>query len=389
MKLWGYIRAYYRKIWKKLFGVVHLRTDKKKKGVILLSFMTGPFTLAPHERFTDPHPNYWACEEIARLLLERGYDVDAIEWNNSKFLPKKKYVACIDLQQNLERFTPFLGPDCKKIAHIVSSYPEFQTKAEEARIKALEARRGIKMSMKRPEKPSQNAKFADFIEGYGNKTVHATFSQFGKPITQIHVGTRDIYDFPENKNFAKTRTSFLWFGGGGAILKGLDLIIEAFAAMPEYTLTIIGPSAYEKEFSDAFAKELSLPNIKRLPRPKENPDGQVLVEGRNLFEYFNESAATVFMSASEGAGASVVQAMQAALVPIVTPNSGIDERAGGIVIENPTVEKIQKAVRDFAALPPEKIKEMARHTWKFAHENHSREAFTRNYANFLDNVVKL
>ncbi|MFA6095232.1 MAG: glycosyltransferase [Candidatus Paceibacterota bacterium] len=385
----GYVGAYYRKLTKRFFGVVHLRARGQKKGAVLLSFITSPFTLLPSKTHTDPHPNYWACMEIARLLLVRGYDVDIIEWTDKTFVPKKRYAACIDLQQNLERLSPLLGPECRKVAHLVSSYPGFQNSAEAARIAALEKRRGVKFPMKRPEEPSNNPRFADYLEGYGNKTVHDTYKQFNKKIYQIHVGSSDTYDFPEKKDFAETRKHFLWFGGGGAVLKGLDLVIEAFAGLPQFTLTIIGPAAYEREFEKVYAKELVLPNIRRYPRPKITADNKIEVEGRDILEFFNECAATIFLSASEGAGASVVQTLHAGLIPIITPNSGIDERVGGIILTNPTVESVQRAVTDFSLLSPDKIKSMAREGWSFARENYTREAFTKNYSGFIDNVLKL
>src|SRR3989344_4006065 len=217
-----YINAYRNKLTNRFFGVVHVHTDKKKKGFVLLSFITSPFTLAPNEQHTDPHPNYWACEEIARLFLKRGYDVDIIEWNNKTFVPRKKYAACVDLQQNLERLHPMLGLNCIKVAHIVSSYPGFQNKAERARIEALEKRRGVGLSMKLSEVQSDNVRFADYVEGYGNNTPPSTFSQFGKKIVSIHVANNDIYDFPEKKNWSEVRKHFLWFGGGGAGLKGIE-----------------------------------------------------------------------------------------------------------------------------------------------------------------------
>ncbi len=384
-----YFWAYYRKFSKKLFGVVHLYTKKPKKGSLLLSFITGPFTLAPNQRFTDPHTNYWTCEEIARLFLERGYDIDVIEWNNNTFIPKKKYAICIDLNQNLERLNHFLEPTCTKIMFIVGSHPEFQNAAEKARIQSLEKRRGVLLKTRREVPLLRNLACADFIIGYGNKTVHDTFGQFGKKIISIHVATKDTYDFPTDKDFSTTSKNFLWFGGGGAILKGLDLIVEAFAELPQFNLTIIGPSAFEKEFENVYSKELALPNIRRYPRPRITDTGGVEVNGRDLLEYMNECAATIFMSASEGAGASVVQTMQAGLVPIVTPNSGIDERAGGVIISDPTVEKIKKAVIDFANLPPKKIKEMAHQAWSFAREHHTKEAFTKAYSDFIDNTLKL
>lgn len=385
----GYIQAYYRKATKKLFGVVHLKGRGRRKETVLLSFITSPFTLPPGGFFTDPHSNYWVAPEIAHLLLERGYDVDVIEWNDDHFVPKKKYAACIDLHHHLKRFAPHLDPDCIKILFTVSAHPAFQNTVEEKRIKALEKRRGITLPPTRKEPLSENEKYADYIAGYGNAAVLGTYAGSKASITPIPIPAMDTYDFPAHKDWDTVRTHFLWFGGGGAILKGLDLVLEAFASLPHLHLTIIGPSAYEKEFEAVYARELALPNITRLRRPRRDEKGDITIDGRDLKEIFDQCGAVVYMSASEGGGGAVVHAMQAGLFPIVTPNTGIDESAPSVIIADPTVDAIRKAVEEYANLPVEKLEASAREVWQFAKSHHTKETFTKSFGDFLDHVVKL
>jgi hypothetical protein len=58
--------------------------------------------------------------------------------------------------------------------------------------------------------------------------------------------------------------------------KGLDLVLEAFADMPEYHLTVCGPIQKEQDFERAYYRELyQVPNIRRLaglmsPVPNSN-----------------------------------------------------------------------------------------------------------------------
>src|SRR5262245_20049357 len=98
-----YAESYKNKLTKKLWGVIHLKTKKPRKGAVLMSFVTTPFTFSPGTSWTDPHPHYYAAVEISQMFLDRGYDVDVINWDNDEFVPKKKYAACIDLQKNLPR----------------------------------------------------------------------------------------------------------------------------------------------------------------------------------------------------------------------------------------------------------------------------------------------
>src|SRR3989344_2271804 len=214
------LRAYTNKLTNKFFGVAHLPPQGKKKGDVLMSYLVQPFTLAPWEYPTDPHTNYWECGEIARLFSERGYAVDIINWNNTNFTPHKPYIAIVDTTQNLERLASFLPQDCKKVMHITFSY--YQNDTEQIRLNNLKSRRGVTLSPARTEHTSKNPAYADFLEGFGNKTVHQTFSKFSKPIYPIPISITQSFEFPQEKNFTEARKHFLFFGGGGAILKGLD-----------------------------------------------------------------------------------------------------------------------------------------------------------------------
>lgn len=379
--------AYKNKITNKLFGVVSARHTQKKVGDALVSFITGPLIQAPWEFFTDPHPNYWTCSEVVRLLTVRGYDVDIIDWDNETFIPKKKYDICIDLHHNLERLSPYLGPLCIKAMFVVASYHLFQNNAEKARLNNFEKRRGVKLSQKRRDPLSNNLKYIDFIAGYGNKTVHETYPLESKSIIPIPIPAVETYEFPEDKDFEIARTHFLWFGGGGAILKGLDLVVETFATLPHLKLSIIGPSAFEKDFEAIYAKELALPNITRYSKPKIQRDGSVKTDGILVQNILNSCAAIVSLSGSEGGGGATIQAMQAGLFPIITPQTGINENAPSIVITNPSIENITKIVQDFSLLPPEKIKAMAKDVWQFVRNNHTKKHFTKSFDALLENML--
>jgi hypothetical protein len=386
-----YIRAYRNKITNKLFGTAFVSHIGKKKGSMLLSFITQPFTLAPNEFLGDPHSNIFVPSELARVFSERGYDVDITNWYNTSFIPKKKYDACVDIHNNLERLSALLPSSCVKIAYITGSYWRFQNEVEEKRARMLESRRGIRLPVIRKVPPTHFEKYADFVIGYGNRTVHGTFPMpEGKKIIPLPVPTMEEYNFPEGKDFSLARKHFLWFGGGGMVLKGLDLILEAFTELPNLHLTLIGPVFSEKEFCKIYEKELKLPNITVYEKPyKEKDDALSKVGDKYVYDVIKECGAALGMSASEGGGGATVQAMQAGVFPIVTPNTGIDERVPSIVLENPTVENIRKTVEDFSKISPEKLEGLSREVWSFTKAHHTKQAYTKELENFIDNVVKL
>ncbi|MDE2071480.1 MAG: glycosyltransferase family 4 protein [Patescibacteria group bacterium] len=378
------LRAYKNKVLNKTTGVIHVPARGHKKGDVLLSFLTEPFTKAPREFFSDPHTNPWACVALAEMLSERGCAVDIINWDNTTFIPRKPYRMCIDIQKNLERLGPHLPKDCIKIYFILSSYAQFQNDAERTRLEALKARRGTELPMKRREAPTRAPAFADYLVGYGNKTVYGTYAQFNKPVVPIPGPTMHQFPFPEGKDFEKARHEFLWFGGGGAVLKGLDLTLEALAGGP-YQLHIVGPAAAEPEFAKVYAKELAAPNVHLYPRPRVDKGGRLTVGAEDFLAVMNKCAAIIFPSASEGGGASALQAMHAGLIPIVTPTSGMSESAPATFVE-PTVEAIRAAAETIARTEPAALHERARACWEFARTRHTQAAFRAAWGKFFDTL---
>ncbi len=384
-----YFWVYRNKITNKLFGVVHVSPIGKKKGDILLSYITGPFTLAPGEYFSDPHSNYWECREIARLFSSRGYAVDCINASAHRFVPRKPYLACIDIQQDLERLFSYLPKTCKKIIHIDNPFYKEYNQREKIRLDELLRRRGVAFTPKRQVTISNSTALADFLEGFGNEAVFRTYDEFKKPIFPIPISVSETFDYPKNKNFERARKSFVYFGGGGAILKGLDLTIEAFASMPHLRLHLIGPAAHEKEFEQAYAQELALPNIMRHPRPKIDPNNHITVGETDFMDITNMCGALIYPSAAEGTSGAVIQAIHAGLIPIVTPETGLNSAIGAIILNNPTVESVREAVQKFSELPVTTLKEMSFTSWSYVRKHHTKETFSKAYGEFIDTILKL
>ena len=120
------------------------------------------------------------------------------------------------------------------------------------------------------------------------------------------------YPWFEDKDFAAARTRFLWIGSRGLVHKGLDLVLEAFARMPEVHLTVCGPIHEEPAFEAAFRRELyETPNIETL--------GWVDIASPAFAELLKRTVALVYPSAAEACCGTVVNSMQAGLIPVGEP----------------------------------------------------------------------
>mgnify|MGYP001581106124 CR=1 FL=1 len=373
--------VYLRKIERKIRGLISLRPKSKTKGVILLSYVTHPFAITKEELLKSPHTNPWECLEIAGILLERGYAVDVIDWTNKLFTPKKKYKAIIDVMENLGRLAPYLQKECVKIFYITGAYWAYQNKAEQERLEELKKRRGISLKPERQVKSSNNIEYADYVSSLGNNFAKETYAFAKKPITSIPLLTTALFQTPENKNFKKIAKNFVWIGGGGAVHKGLDLVLEYFAIMPDYHLTVCGPVGVEKDFYDFYKKELlETPNIEFV--------GRVDVRGEKFKKIIDNSVGLIYPSCSEGQAGSVTVAVHAGLIPIATYQSGVDVESFGIKLEKVSTEEIKRAVELISSLSEKELRSRAIAAWKFANENFTRETFRKSYETFIDGIFK-
>ena len=375
------IEAYKRKISNKLFGVIHLKPKGSVRGTVLLSYLTEAFTLAPWEEFSTYHTSYWECHEIAETFLRKGYAVDVIKWENKTFVPKKKYDFFIDMHHNLERLAPLLGSACKKILHIAICHWIVNNTAEYQKLKRVYEKRGVALKPRRVLEPTLNIENADLATVLGNKFTQDTYRYAGKPIHQIPISVTVLIDNPK-RDYSKAKNNFLWIGGGGAALKGLDVTLEAFAAMPDKKLFICGGVSSEQDFQQAYWKELyQTPNIVYLDR--------VDVGGEKFKEVVKECAFVLYPSTSEGQAGSIVQAMHAGLIPLISYQTGVDVHDFGKILPDNSLETVTAEIKAISALPEQTLEQMGRKTWEFVRTHHTRETFSAAYEKFATDVLRI
>lgn len=374
--------AYRNKLSNKLNGTAHIPAIGKKKGNVLISYFVEPFTQIASKGFSNFHTMYWECYEIARLFSERGYACDIIDMKDKKFIPKKKYAVCFDAGYSFERWSNFLPKECKKIYPILMSNWKEYNEAEKIRLENLKIRRGVSLLPRRALPPTTNPKLADFLLGFGNKAVFATYEQFHKPITFIPISCVIKYDFQENKDWDRTKKNFLWIGGGGMVLKGLDIVLEAFKKMPDLELHVCGPVHGEPDFVKLYEQELNnTPNIHHY--------GRLDVGGDKFKSIIDTCSTVVYPSGGDGTSGAIVQVMHAGIIPLISHETGIQENSGYIPLTDPTPEAIIEAVRKISNLSNTEIKTKAKSIWDYARRVYTREEFSKAYANFMDNVLKI
>jgi glycosyltransferase involved in cell wall biosynthesis len=354
--------------------VVHLKPTRPPQGNVLISYMIVPFASRRRREALPDHTSYWECVRMAETFLEMGYNVDVINSYSRTFSPKKDYAFFIEHRTVLERVATVLNKDCVKIMHIDTAHTLFHNAAEANRLLDLQCRRGVTLRPRRFMMPNLAIEHSDCATILGNEFTMGTFAYARKPLHRIPISATVLYDWPEGKDFEASRRHFIWLNSGGLVHKGLDLVLEAFAGMPDHRLSVCGPVDKEDDFARAFHKELyETPNIHAL--------GWIDVASQDFIDLTRSAAGLVSPSCSEGCSGSVVACMHAGLVPIISYESGVDVSADrGIVLPNCSVEEIRRAVRSISSLPAAEIQAMARRSWEYARATHTRQRFAEAYS---------
>ncbi len=361
--------------------VVCLKPQNNSRGNALLSIWNEPFLLKPEEPGSKAyHSHYWESLEMARVFLELGYCVDVINYNNRTFNAEKDYSVVVDERWNLERLASELPKHCVKLMHLDTAHMLFHNAAECRRLLELQQRRGVTLRPRRFETPNLGLEHADYATVLGNEFTISTYRYANKPLFRVPLSTPVLYPWPDDKDFESCRKQFLWFGSGGLVHKGLDLVLEAFATMPDYHLTVCGPVREETDFEEAFDRELyQTPNIHTV--------GWIDIGSPEFIEITKRCVGVVYPSCSEGGGGSVISCMHAGVLPIVSYQASVDVHDFGILLKGCSITEIKDSVREISGLPTRELERMSRKAWEYARANHTTEKFAAEYRTIIDKVA--
>jgi len=373
------IRPYVPNVYEK---TVSLEPEKQTQGTVLLSYHIKPFLLKSDEPIPNSHTSQWRCLQIARTFLDLGYSVDVIDSHNHVFQPKKPYVLFVGHRINFDRIAGLLNSDCIKIAHLDTAHWVYNNYSTYRRKLELQQRRGITIKgSDRIVEQTLALEHADCVTLCGNDFNVNTLRYLSKPIYKLPQSPAVVYPWPDDKEFGSCRANFLWFGSHGFVHKGLDLVLEAFAEMPDYHLYVCGPLKKEEDFVTAYHKELyQTPNIHAV--------GWVDVENLEFTGVAKQCLGVVYPSCAEAGGANVIVCMHAGLIPLVSYESSVDVEDFGVMFKDNSVNTIQNTVQMVSNLPSDRLRQMARKAWEFARTNHTKEKFAGDYKKLVVNVLK-
>lgn len=353
----------------------------RPQGTVCIAYLAWPF----REGFDSPrargHTNAFEVVAMAEAWAREGFRVIVGDYRDPNFHPEKEARVVLDLHGRLEAWKAEMRGEPLLIHHATGCHWLEQNLAEMNRLIALRNRRGVTLTPRRQVASCRNAETAAFITCVGNEYTLQTYAFAGKPIRRIRLSSAFELQWPEGRHWNEARRRFLWMGSFGMVHKGLDLVLEAFAQLPELQLTVCGRPEKEADFFELYRRELTmLPNIRMA--------GWVSPDSKEFAEIARTHAAIIYPSSSEGGGGAVIHAMHAGLLPVCTREASVDLGDFGVLVTSGTVEAVRDAVMAVAEMAPPELEERARIGWDHVRRSHNRKSFRADYENFVTEVSR-
>lgn len=349
-------------------------------GHALVSYISEPIMWKSDDKRFNGHSNLWESAEITKILNELGYIVDCISFTDNHFKSNNNYDIVFDIFKNFPKYS---SSNTHTILHLTGSDPLFAKNAELNRINNLKSRKGFYLIPRRLINENDINKFsslmntADTLTLVGNEVTLSTYPKLlQKKIKCIPV-TGSVLSEVRELNESLQKNEFIWFGGAGAVHKGLDLVLEVFAKNPNLKLHIIGPYEHEKDFMKLFDFEIThCPNIMS--------HGFLYPSEKKFKEITKNVTAFVFPSCSEGISTGAITCMQYGFLPIISKNTGISiTKDMGVLLHDCSITEIESAIKYIAEKPIIEIKEMISKSQTYALNTFSRAEFHKSMKDIL------
>lgn len=336
----------------------------------LLSYITTPFY-----KNSLSHTNFFEAQSWARILNEFGYNVDIIHYESNKNVDLSKYALICGFGDIFQHyFESAINKNITTIYYGTGMHVCHQNQASLQRVKDVHDKKGIWLgkSARFVEKTwTHQTSLVDGIIALGNTICAKSYEiYFDKTVFSVPAPFFQVVDarsIIESRN-ERMHRAFLWFGSSGLIHKGLDLLLDFFAARKDLTLHICGPIENEKDFVNAYRNELfNFQNI--------ITHGFIDLKSQKFKEILTTCAFSIFPSCSEGGAAGIITTIgNGGLIPIISKETTVSTGCE-IWIEKLTAKGIQKAVESALLLDSEQIKAMQIQNLEYVLNSHTQDIY--------------
>lgn len=360
----------------------YYHTDYKKKALIIYILFPFLYPDAPYG-----HTNQQEAVKMAENLTNRQYTVDIVNTWYRGSIDINQYDIIIGAGGGLEDILSVRNKTskdtCKIVYYLTMASGYFSNMAEIKRYQYFKERNGFLPEYERQTPYTLNLsalRRADAAICIGNNHTISTYDGMFSKIYPVNVSGFDTCALPRLNKSPQAGINFLWYGGAGAVHKGIDLCIEVFRRLPQLNLYIVGEIPYSiyEFYKNDIENAANLFYYGYLSKDSE--------EYREVCE---QCGYVILPSCSEGQSTAVITAMFSGMIPVCTRETGIDvNRAGGYIIDDISLDGMEKLIRLISELPENIRLEKQKQTYGYVMEHHTLDAYGKRFGDIIDDIIK-
>jgi glycosyltransferase involved in cell wall biosynthesis len=343
----------------------------------LVAYLAFPLLLPAALRDRVKFSNRGIAHEIVRGLNELGYVVDVINFDNTSWRPRRHYDLFIGhAGENFVQLAKQLSPEALRIYFATGTYWREANERLAKRLDGLAARHGVLLPAQRAasEAEEEANRLADAIVCIGNKAVARSYATFGK-VFPLRNGVFPVtWQGWLKKDFDAGKRHFLFFAGRGNVLKGLDLLLDAFL---DTDMHLHVCQHIESEFWALYGKECSR-------RPNIHIYGNVKMRSARFQSLAARCNWIISATCTEGQPGAILECMGHGLIPIVSEAAHIDvDPSLGLRIEQCEVDAIRDVARSATMITAEECRVMAQGLVELIRVGYGADAFRRDFRDVI------
>jgi len=357
----------------KLYYVSKYKGSKKW---VFISYIPDVFYKLNNEDYMRGHQSRWEMVEMVRVFNNLGYNVYVSSCSNPK-LPSKEFDLVFGVEPGFV-YACKKYPNAKKVYYATGAFHGHQNSMIEKRTNEFNRIHNCSLPYARLVKVYNQLDICDEILQIGSQYTIDTYpEQYKKKISIIHqsnslsgIGKIDICYSEENE--------YIWIGGGGEILKGLDLVIDYFIQHSSKILHVIGfiEDDFKKQYRGHVGKNVLFHGFMNLASN----------EFKSIARRCNY---IVYPSCTEaGCPGAVINAMFYGLIPIVSKWAAPDEIDKlGYMLNDLSVESINRAIIESSSLDQKAVLYKKQCCHNYIKETFNIQRFSKEFEEFAQKTL--
>ena len=367
-----------KKIFARLLGFENKYISKVKGSNewVYISYIPEVFYNSWNKKYMQGHQSRQEMIEMVKIFNKMGYNVFVSNFVHYS-LPdiNVKFVFGLEpgfINASKKYFNAY------KIYYATGAYYGHQNKMIIDRTDEFNNKHHFTYPYQRLVKTYDHLNYADRILQIGSHyTVYTYPLKYQPLISTIHQSSTVAFDSNFEVLYAEMN-EYIWIGGGGSILKGLDLIFDYFSMNTDKVVHIIGQ--IDKEFLSIY-EDIIGNNI--------HIHGYMNINSAEFKSIISRCNYLIYPSCTEGCPGAVISAMSYGIIPVVSQWAAFDDIEDiGYLIENLTCEGINKIVSKIENLDKETVLLKKQICRKYVFETYNLQRFSEEFTMYFKGINK-